>query len=195
MLKWFMAYDRLTTIPSAFTAGSRLAIDFNIPELPAGEGGSIAIYFRGPGDIPDTDFSYGTDGDNFTIDVAGSITTNWTAGIWRYTIKHTDTAGAVDTIQTARIEILPDPEHLSTIEARTDNEIILSRLYELKKDMVLNPYKTIQFMDKIYSSHNLIELQDLIEKYEVRVKNEQLADANKKGINTQFDISVEFTEC
>lgn len=189
-----MALDRLTNIPSAITAGSNLRLDLDITNLPASDGGSIALYFRGPGDIPATNLSYGTDGDSFTVDALASVTTAWKAGIYEYTIKHTDDAGIVDVAGSGRIEILDDPANQSKLDVRTFTEIFLSRLQELASELARNPYKTIQLGDTIYSSQNLVELNNLIIEYEGKLVREQLAEQNKQGKNTQFDVSVRFTD-
>ena len=188
-----MAQDRPTKIPSAMTAGSTLRMTLDFEDILASAGGSIVMYIRGPADIPDSDFTYGTDGDSFTIDVPASLTTNWKAGTYQYTIKHTD-ATATDPVDSGRIEILDDPANETNIEARTFTEIFLDRLKEVAKEIALNTYKTIQIQDTIYSSFNLKDLHELIETYEAKLVREQLADQSKQGANTQFDVSVSFTD-
>lgn len=194
MLRFLMALDRQKTIPSAITAGTTLRLDLDIDNLLASDGGSIAISFRGPGDIEDSDFTYGVDGDTFTVDVASTITTNWPAGIYQYTIKHTDASDVVDLVGSARLEILADPANESKKEARTFTEIFLSRVQALAKELALNPYKTIQFGDTIYSAQNITDLHNLIIEYEARLVREQQADIVAQGGNAQYDIAFELDE-
>ena len=186
-----MAYDRQTTIPILFTAGSTLRLDLSFNGLLASAGGSIALYVRGPGDILDSHFTYGVDGDIFTIDSTATITALWPAGIYSYTIKHTDTADIVDTVQTGRIEIVADPATETKKDARTFTEIFLDRIQENAKELARDQYKTMQIQDSIFSQQNLHELHNLIEIYENRLTNEKNAELNKQGINTQYDVAFE----
>ncbi|MCK5012246.1 MAG: hypothetical protein KAS66_00340 [Candidatus Omnitrophica bacterium] len=187
-----MAYDRLNNIPIAFTAGSNLRIDLSLPSLLASEGGSIAVYFRGPGDVPDGDFTTGTDGDLFTIDALPAATTKWPPGIYAYTIKHTDTAGIVDIAKYGTIEILYDPIQKTTHEARTFTAIFLERLQELALEISKNPYKTIQLQDSIYSLQNMEQLEALIEKYKNMKFDESQADLLRQGKDVSNDIVFSF---
>ncbi len=189
-----MALDRLKTIPSAITSGTNLRLTLTFNGILASDGGSIVMYMRGVGEIPATDFSYGTDGDAFTIDALPAATVIWTAAFYQYTIIHTDIDGVSDLVASGRIEVIADPVNESKKDARTYNEIFLSRLQENAKEIAMNQYKTIQIGDMIYSSQNLPDLHKLIVEYEARVINDNLAEQNKQGKNTQFDIAINFTD-
>lgn len=189
-----MALDRLTTIPIAITSGTNLRLTLTFNGILASDGGSIVMHMRGIGEIPESDISYGTDGDAYTIDVLPAASSLWTPAFYQYTIIHTDTDGVSDLLTSGRLEVIADPVNESKKDARTNNEIFLSRLYETAKEIAMNQYKTIQLGDMIYSGQNLPDLHKLIVEYENRVIGDNLAEQSKQGKNTQFDVTYQFTD-
>jgi hypothetical protein len=189
-----MASDRLTSLPVAFTAGTNLRIDLSFDEHLASAGGTLAVYFRGPGTIADSDFVISTDDDAFTIDVTAAATTLWPIGTYQYTVKHTDTDTIAEVVLSGKIDILPDPVNQTNIEARTVNEIMVARIETLIQELALNPYKQIMISDKQYSLQNLPELQELLDEYKSKVFEESQAESNRQGNYKQYDVSFQFTD-
>lgn len=171
--------------PASFRAGDSVTWTKSVEDYTAGSGYTLGYAFRNENYAIDFSGTTGADGSSFLVELAATQTSSYTAGEYDW-VAHVTLSGARYTVDSGRIEILPDLAAATAYDARSKTRIIYDDLIDKYKTLANNSGLQVQSYSVAGRGTTYTRPQDMLAaiKYwgnKVRAEEEAEAIANGKA--------------
>lgn len=113
----------MLNIPKTIKAGVNFSASVVLPAYDSGW--EVLLYLRGPSSV---DLTAAQNGSEFTFSAPASVTANWTAGGYLYSVRATNGADVVE-LESCQLTVLPDMTALPPgTDTRTENQKVLEAI-------------------------------------------------------------------
>jgi hypothetical protein len=181
-----------TCEPTTFRAGDTLAFTRSVQDYSAADGWTINYFFRSS-TASAVDFSSTPSNTSHAVNVPAATTAAWLPGI--YTGIGVITDGTTKkTIFSGSLTILPDISQVQPgTDQRTQNRKIYDALLSLVECKAKNPLGSSTVEGTIFNWHTWADLLAPLALFQVKVRNEEIADLQSQGKPTGRTIFHQFT--
>jgi len=173
--------------PTEIIAGDTLAWTKSLSDYPANDTWVLSYYLRGPSVINITTTASGA---NHAVSVLATVTTNYIPGEYTWVAKVTKGTD-VYTVGSGKVTITQNMQSISgQVDLRSDVQIAYDNAMTIWK--AVTKYGSYSIAGRTYTSRNLNEIIQLVEKCKRDLMVERMQDQYEKtGINPRH-IKVRF---
>lgn len=167
-------------IPARIYAGDSLTFTDSIPECPAGAGWVLSYAISNAG--AKHTITASASGDDHQVSVAASATAGWGAGPYQWAAIATRGTER-KTLETGRIEVLPDPAASALADPRSHVERTLAAIEATLEGKATRDELTIEIRGRALSRYRPEELLKWRDLYRAELVRERRAERAKAGLS------------
>lgn len=181
--------------PASFRAGDNITWTKSVEDYTAGSGYTLGYAFRNADYAIDFSGTMGADGGSFLVELAATQTSSYTAGEYDW-VAHVTLSGDRHTVDSGRIEILPDLAAATAYDARSTARIIYDDLIDKYKTLASNSGVQVQSYNIAGRGTTYTRPQDMlaaIQYWYRKVMDEDAAEAVANGFDNPRRVRVKLT--